>query len=223
VTAHDPHAASPAELQEQLGAERAASPFLVFRDDSGRQRVVRLEGERRLTVGREADAGLSLHWDPQVSRLHAELESRGTHWTVTDDGLSRNGSYVNGERVAGRRRLADGDTLRFGRTLVLFRAPTPGRAPETAMAEDVRIVKLSDAQRRVLVALCRPYKGSPAFATPPTNQEIAAELVLSIDAVKTHLRALFGKFAVEDVPQGQKRARLVERAFLSGLVSERDL
>jgi hypothetical protein len=34
---------------------------------------------------------------------------------------------------------------------------------------------------------------------------------------------LFGKFAVEDVPQGQKRARLVERAFLSGLVSERDL
>ena len=33
-------------------------------------------------------------------------------WTVVDDGLSRNGTYVNGERIHGRRRLVDGDTPR---------------------------------------------------------------------------------------------------------------
>ena len=33
-----------------------------------------------------------------------------------DDGLSRNGTFVNGERLSGRRRLTDGDTLRFGGT-----------------------------------------------------------------------------------------------------------
>ena len=53
---------------------------------------------------------------------------------------------------------------------------------------------LSETQRRVLVALCRPFRDGSAFATPATNQEIAAEVFLGVDAVKTHLRALFAKF-----------------------------
>jgi predicted ArsR family transcriptional regulator len=83
--------------------------------------------------------------------------------------------------------------------------------------------RLSEAQRRVLLALCRPYKEPGPFTTPATNQQIADELFLSVEAIKTHLRALFGKFGVEDLPQNQKRAKLVERAFQTGLVSERDL
>jgi hypothetical protein len=217
------HAASPAELQEQLAHARAMSPFVVYRDGDGRQQILRLSG-RRVTVGRDAEAGLSLPWDPQVSRLHAELECIGSQWTVADDGLSRNGSFVNGERVVGRRRLEDGDSLRFGHTQALFRAPEPHRSSTTLLAQDIPTARsLSDAQRRVLVALCRPYKGSPSFATPATNHEIADELVLSVDAIKTHLRVLFQKFGVEHLPQNQKRARLVEQAFLSGVVSERDL
>jgi pSer/pThr/pTyr-binding forkhead associated (FHA) protein len=218
------HAASPAELQEQLVAARGGVPFLLYRDDEGHQRIVRLEGRERLTVGRDPKADISLHWDSQVSRLHAELDCMGSQWTVADDGLSRNGSYVNGERVTGRRRLVDGDALRFGRTQVAFCAPELGRSSTTVLGDDIPTAEgLSAAQRRVLVALCRPYKGSPSFATPATNQEIADELVLSIDAIKTHLRVLFQKFGVEHLPQNQKRARLVERALLSGIVSERDL
>ena len=82
---------------------------------------------------------------------------------------------------------------------------------------------VSPAQKRVLVALCRPFKDGAAFATPATNGQIADELHLSIDAVKTHLRALFEKFGVEDAPQNRKRVALVERALQSGLVTERDL
>jgi FHA domain/Bacterial regulatory proteins, luxR family len=218
------HAASPAELQEQLVAARGGVPFLLFRDGDGRQRIVRLEGREHLTVGRDEDADISLNWDTQVSRLHAELECMGTQWTVADDGLSRNGSFLNGERVTGRRRLGDGDALRFGRTQMVFYAPALGRSSTTVLGDDIPSADaLSAAQRRVLVALCRPYKGSPSFATPATNQEIADELVLSIDAVKTHLRAVFQKFGVEHLPQNQKRARLVERALLSGIVSEHEL
>jgi hypothetical protein len=37
------------------------------------------------------------------------------------------------------------------------------------------------------------------------------------------MRALFAKFGVEDLPQNQKRARLVELALTSGIVALRDL
>lgn len=46
---------------------------------------------------------------------------------VVDDGLSRNGTFVNGERVLGQRRLEDGDQLEVGRTLLIFRSPESGR------------------------------------------------------------------------------------------------
>ena len=218
------HGASPAELQEQLIAARGESPFLLYRDGERQQRIVSLAGRRVLTVGRDEGADVALSWDNQVSRLHAELECVVGRWTVIDDGLSSNGSFVNGERVSGRRRLADGDALRFGSTPVVFRAPTRGFSSMTAVGDQIPTAgTLSPAQRRVLVALCRPYKGSPPFATPATNHEIASELVLSVDAIKTHLRVLFQKFGVEHLPQNQKRARLVERALLSGVVSEREL
>jgi hypothetical protein len=218
------HTASPAELQDQLRAARDGSPFLLYRDGDRQQRIISLNGRRMLTVGRDESADVALSWDNQVSRLHAELECVAGQWTVIDDGLSSNGSFVNGERVSGRRRLVDGDALRFGRTPVTYRAPARGFSSMTAVGDQIpTAASLSPAQRRVLVALCRPYKGSPPFATPATNHEIATELVLSVDAIKTHLRVLFQKFGVEHLPQNQKRARLVERALLSGVVSEREL
>jgi DNA-binding NarL/FixJ family response regulator len=82
--------------------------------------------------------------------------------------------------------------------------------------------RLSPAQRRVLVALCRPFKDS-AYAAPASNQQIADELVVGTDAVKTTMRALFEVFGVEDLPQNQKRAALAQRALQSGAVSRRDL
>ena len=55
-----------------------------------------------------------------MSRRHAELELRAGEWTVSDDGLSQTGTWVNGLRLTGRRRLADGDLLRVGRTIFAF-------------------------------------------------------------------------------------------------------
>lgn len=81
---------------------------------------------------------------------------------------------------------------------------------------------VSEAQRRVLVALCRPYARS-AFAAPASNRQIADELVLGVATVKTHLQSLFEAFGVRDLPQHQKRAALASRALETGLVSTRDL
>ncbi len=57
---------------------------------------------------------------------------------------------------------------------------------------------------------------------PASNKAIAAELCLEPPSVKTHLRALFAKLAVEDLPQNEKRARLAARAIEAGLVTVRD-
>jgi DNA-binding CsgD family transcriptional regulator len=218
-----PHAASPQELKQQLEADRLGMPYLLYRDDKGEQVLLELPAEwRAMTVGRGPDCDLFISWDVKVSRVHAQLERLGGDWTVEDDGLSRNGTFVNGERLAGRHRLVDGDLLRFGRTEVAFRAPREG-VQATVIGGSVAQPVLSEAQRRVLVSLCRPYRERGAHIVPATNREIADDLVLSVEAVKTHLRTLFQRFGVEDLPQNAKRARLVELAFETGAVAPRDL
>lgn len=217
--------ASAPELKAQIEAERAGRPFLVFRDGEGEQVIATVAaGSEELWVGRAESASLRLAWDEEVSALHAQVEVVRDECTLVDDGLSRNGSYVNGERVHGRRHLRDGDVLRFGRTELLYRRPGEGAPEETAIASEApAAASISPAQRKVLVALCRPYKDGGKFATPATNQEIAAELHLSVDAVKTHMRALFEKLEVGELPQNQKRVAVAERALNTGAVTQRDL
>lgn len=216
---------SAAELKAQIEAERGGRPFLVYRDGDDEQRIVTVEeGVEALWVGRGDSADLRLDWDAEVSALHAQIEVVRGECTLLDDGLSRNGSFVAEQRVDGRRRLRDGDTLRFGQTRVLFRRPgEAGPEATVAASEATTTATISPAQRRVLLALCRPFKDGSPYATPATNQAIAAELHLGVDAVKTHMRALFEKLGVEDLPQNRKRAALVERALQSGAVSRREL
>jgi pSer/pThr/pTyr-binding forkhead associated (FHA) protein len=220
-----PHAASATELKAQIEAERAGKPFLIYRDGDARHTLRTLgEGQTRLTLGRRSSADLPLPWDEEVSRLHAELVRSGEDWTLSDDGLSLNGTFVNGEPVRGRRILRDGDAMRIGTTVLVFRNPKDQESQATTPSADLRkVVSLTDAQKRVLTALCRPFRESAAFVTPPTNDQVAQELYLSVDAVKKHLRALFEKFGVEHLPQNEKRARLVERAFAGGFISDSEL
>lgn len=221
----EPQQTSAAELKAQIEAERGGRPFLVLRDGAGEQRIVLVEeGASELWVGRGEAASLQIDWDEEVSTLHAQIEVVGGECTLLDDGLSRNGSFVGEQRVHGRRRLRDGDTLRFGRTRVLYRRPGEAGPEATVVASETpAAAAVSPAQRRILLALCRPFKDGSAFATPTTNQAIATELHLSLDAVKTHMRALFEKLGVEELPQNQKRVALVERALQSGIVAPRDL
>ena len=222
--ASGPRAKTAPELKAQIEAERLGRPFLVYRDGADEQQLLTIgEDVSSLWIWRSESADVTLEWDGEVSGLHAQLEMVGLEGTLVDDGLSTNGSYVNGERVSGRRRLRDGDTMRFGQTGVIYRAPTTSGSETVLSGDALTAAGVSPAQKRVLIALCRPFKDGSAFATPATNGQIAEELVLSVDAVKTHLGALFEKFGVEDLPQNQKRVALVERALQSGLVTEREL
>lgn len=172
-----------------------------------------------VTIGRASSADVCLSDDSQVSRVHALLERVGGLWTIVDDGLSRNGTFVNGRRLAHRARLRDRDKIRIGMTVLTFCAPPQTLSqPTVAGGTHPAATRLTQAQRSVLVALCRPLQDAHPYASPASNQQIASELFLSVDAVKTHLRVLFHKFGIEELPQNQKRARLAEIAEESGLV-----
>jgi pSer/pThr/pTyr-binding forkhead associated (FHA) protein len=219
----DPHAATPHELVERRRAE-ARGPVLVYRDGGDRQIVVELADARnRVTIGRAGQADISLDWDPKVSRLHAALERIGDSWVLVDDGLSRNGTAINGQRVDGRRRLRDGDVLLVGGVAIAYRAPDgPTVAGGTQTSDGGAAQALTPTQRRVLVALCRPCRDG-GFAVPASNPEIAAELTVSVEAVRTTMRALFERFGIDDLPQNRKRAALAAQALRTGAVTRREL
>ena len=91
-----------------------------------------------LTLGRErpATSTSTIH---DVSRLHCELERVGGHWVLAVHGLSRNGTFLNGERMHGERALRDGDTVRIGATRLTFRAPGERSDRVTRPAADATV------------------------------------------------------------------------------------
>jgi len=215
---HALHRATPAELQDRIAAERRERPFLLYRDGDRVQQIQDLgEAAERLTIGRSAESDVALTWDGEVSRLHATLERLGDEWTFIDDGRSHNGSFIDGTRVQGRQRLRDGDNIAVGRTIIVFRRPTGRESLRTATSQQRAAPKVSEAQLRVLTALCRPYADS-AYAVPASNKQIADELIIGVETVKTHMRALFDAFGLGELPQHQKRAALAQRALESALV-----
>lgn len=111
--AHETRAPSPRELKALIEAERTGNPFIYWRDGAGQQHILLLAPEQgRVTIGRREQSGIPLIWDSEVSRAHALLEPIGEAWTLVDDGISRNGSFVNGGRVVGRyRRWTDDPQL----------------------------------------------------------------------------------------------------------------
>jgi len=192
---------------------RPGPPFLIYRAPDGRRELLELgEDVASVTIGRRRGCDLALVWDDQVSRLHAELVRFGGDWVLQDDGLSHNGTFLNGERVRGRRRLQPGDSITVGVTRIEVCGPDATAAGTRDADAGSPPVTLTPAQRRVLAALCRPLRTDPR-AAPATNKAIAEELTLSVDTVKGTLSALFERYGLTELAQNEKRAVLAQRAL----------
>jgi pSer/pThr/pTyr-binding forkhead associated (FHA) protein len=192
--------------------------YLLYHDADGDERTAPLE-PGRVVIGRRSASDLALPWDEEVSRVHCELEWIGGEWTVSDAGLSRNGTFVNESRVTERRRLRDGDAIRAGSTRLVFLDPANATSAGTVdAASKPELAPLNERQRAILAALARPFAGGGGrMAVPATNREIADAVGLSVDAVKGHLRVLYARFGLDALPQHEKRVRLAERALHEGL------
>ncbi|WP_256668345.1 FHA domain-containing protein [Nocardia cyriacigeorgica] len=173
-----------------------------------------------VTIGRSETADISVPADSTVSRLHAIIEWVCDCWVIVDNGLSKNGTFVNGERVCGCRRLNTGDIIRMGQSVFVLRDEEPERETTAGLVGAPTANSLTGAQYLVLEALCRPRNAQHPLAFPASNCQIARELSLSIATVKTHMRALFRTFGIEELPPNQKRLRLAEHAVASGVIVE---
>jgi pSer/pThr/pTyr-binding forkhead associated (FHA) protein len=212
--------ATPADLEARREAEKQGVPFLLLRDDAGEQRIVPLDDEATsVTIGRRLEAAVSVSWDPEVSRLHAELECKAGEWTLCDDGYSQNGTYVNGLRIHGRRRLRDGDLVRVGQTSIAFCDPGLGGLGVTLAPGDLGAApKFSEQQQRILQVLCRPLMGDGEGLAPASDSDIAAATGIPEEVVTTELDHLGRSFGLQDMPAPDRRAEIALLALRSGLI-----
>src|SRR5918994_3490609 len=89
------------------------TPALVFKE--GPLSGQRIEVDAELVLGRE-DAALTID-DEELSRRHAVIRPGDGGIEIEDLG-STNGTFVNGSRIEGPTRLAGGDTVKLGRSVL---------------------------------------------------------------------------------------------------------
>jgi hypothetical protein len=210
-----------ADLKARIEAERTGQAFVFWKDVDGRQRILFLDPDaERITVGRRGDQDIVLDWDKQVSRAHALLEKRGGDWTLIDE-LSQNGTYVNGDRINKRVRLAHKDVMCFGSTRITFQDRARAEEDSTARASEETWAPMTARDRDVLRALCRPLVDD-SDAMPASNEEIAETVGLSIDSVKARLRVQYERHGYVDLRQGEKRTRLARLLLSNGTFKPHD-
>ena len=195
-----------------------SSHLEVFKP-SGRE-LVPLGGQR-VTLGKASGNDIALEQDETVSRLHAVFENLGAAWSIRDMG-SRNGTYLNGEKITAERVLHSGDEVRVGKSRLIFwmvRDPADGRRDEaTVTVQPLEAPpRLTRREEDVLVVLCRPLVSDDPFPEPASVRAMAGELYVTEAAVKQHLQNLYDKFAIP--AEGDRRVRLANEALRRGAVT----
>jgi pSer/pThr/pTyr-binding forkhead associated (FHA) protein len=180
--------------------------------------MVPLDGDR-ITLGSADSNDLAVPTDRRLSRLHAVFEHYPAGWCVRDLG-SRNGTFVNGQRIWQEHALTDGDEIRAGTSRFVLRS---GRLPAGQPTEaGAPPPELTGRERDVLVQLCRPLLAGAMFTEPASSREIAAALVVTEAAVKQHLLRLYEKFGI--LGDGERRrVRLANEAMTRGAITRADL
>jgi len=114
-------------------------------------------------LGREEGVGITIH-DPEISRRHARISwQEGGH--VIEDLGSTNGTMLNGVPITGPQRLAPGDMIGMGQTLLEFQWQPVAPAPQPpSMPAAVTPPPYPSAPA---AAAPPPYPSAPAWQQPP--------------------------------------------------------
>ena len=142
------------------------TPALVFKE--GPLAGQRVEVDMELVVGRE-DAGLTIE-DEEISRRHAVIRPGDGGVEIEDLG-SRNGTFVNGVRIESATRLAGGDTVKLGQS----------------------VLQVESARAAATVVSAAPATVTPAAAAPPAAPASAGPRSAPAAAFGTYVAPTAGK------------------------------
>jgi len=116
------------EIRSVLGDEHHTIIATVHRKGYAFTAPLTRDAGARLDIGSDSMAlehgeniiGRELLGTPDVSRHHARIDVDGPRLWIEDLG-SKNGTFVNGERIQNRVALKEGDQIVFGRTRAIVR------------------------------------------------------------------------------------------------------
>lgn len=111
-----------------------------------------LDGDQ-IMIGRDSSNGVAIN-DAEISRKHARMIFQGGKYVIEDLG-STNGTFVNGQRLAGPVVLKAGDVISLGEQIVLM-YDAINMDPGATVAVSRKAVQVPP-----------PVQSTPAYAPPP--------------------------------------------------------
>jgi len=147
-----------------------------------------LEGDQ-MTIGRDSTNEIVIN-DAEISRRHARLTFQGGKYVLEDLG-STNGTFVNGQRLAGPRVLKAGEVVSFGEQIVLvFEASTYD--PAATVASPRAAAAIPSISRPVTPPPPSPveYAGSVP-SSPMSAQPISTAKRMNITPILIGVGVLF--------------------------------
>jgi DNA-binding CsgD family transcriptional regulator len=162
-----------------------------------------------IRIGRATDNDVVLSGEPTVSRYHAEVSLGDDGWMIHDVG-SHNGTHVNGKRLADQARQL------FGSADIVTLGAVTVRLIEVDEAEGLTVADGRGSElHQLLTALsAREREVLTLVAQGKTDDQVAAELYISVKTVHSHLDRIRDKTGV------RRRAELTRVAVRLGLATQ---
>jgi pSer/pThr/pTyr-binding forkhead associated (FHA) protein len=168
-------------------------------------------------VGRSPEVWLTLE-DRNVSKLHAKFSPVAGRWAIEDLG-SRNGTWVNGDRIVQMRIFRHGDQIQLGSTTLLFRDPSSNVDSTTTPKRAAP--PITPRERAVLVELCRPFFSSNLVKKATSRRDMAQAMYTGDAAIQQHLGHLYDKFFIAEDSR-DRRDLLAVAVMEAGIIGPKD-
>lgn len=207
------------DLENEVRAE--GRPYVRYRDGVLFRAVSLSPTASPIDIGRLDACPVRVQSDPLVSRVHARLVYGAGWWSIEDAG-SHNGTFIGDRPIPGETILKDGARFRVGETVLSLHLPESGPA-QTAPEEhaEPRLLDPDPTQRKVLVAVARPWLAGHDLPVTPTDADLSRSLECDVTSIAEALTELYEQAGLSsDVDQ---RGGLIALAMHERTVTPDDL
>jgi hypothetical protein len=216
-----PIARTPHELHLEDEVRAGGRPYVRYRDGVLFRALSLSPSASPVDIGRVDVCPVRIESDPLVSRRHARLIFAAGWWSI-EDAASHNGTFIGDRRIPGETILKDGACFRVGDTVLSVHLPRSG-PDQTTLEEHAELRRLdpNPIQRKILVALARPWLAGHELPIAPSDADIAHALGCDAKAVADAVADLYEQAGLSsDVDQ---RSGLIALAMHERTVTPDDL